>query len=161
MQALFSAFLQILTLTVSDNKTPSEQSFSSCSAIYCWCLAAVRDHRSDRADRFYCTLLQRCPEMPAHHFSHQLVPGFHVNGKRPTAPLRQSQSDFLPRWPISAREGAGRLDKNRAGARDRVTAGWLPLFSRKNLQISEERVTFCSNNRTDVRKKVVAEAFRL
>lgn len=86
--------------------------------------------------------------------------GFPRQRKKTDGPLRQSESDFLPRWPISARKGAGRLDKNRGGARDRMTAGWLPLFSRKTCKYQRKEWGFVKIVRR-MSKKVVAEALGL
>lgn len=121
MRALFSAFLQILTL-LSTTKRRLKRVFPAAlvSIRNVWLLSATT---TATEFTFFLYFAPKVSEMPAHHFSHQLVPAFHVNEKRPTAPFRQLESGFLPRWPISARRGAGRLDKNRGRARDRSTAG--------------------------------------
>lgn len=114
MQALFSAFLQILTL-LSTTKRRLKRVFPAAlvSIRNVWLLSATT---TATELTFFLYFAPKVSEMPAHHFSHQLVPGFHVNEKRPTAPFRQ-----LANAARSARRGAGRLDKNRGRARDRST----------------------------------------
>lgn len=119
MEALFSAFLQILTLTT---KRRLKRVFPAAlvSIRNVWLLSATTTATELTVFIVLCSKGVRNASTP-------LLPsvssGFSRQRKKTDGSLRQSESGFLPRWPISARKGAGRLYKNRGGARDRMRAG--------------------------------------